>query len=777
MWDGTPYLPVGVVCDGTRASILATKAAGITDVVVDLPANSSGWQEAITTLEAQHMHYLIRISSLTPMVGGIAVDPASYRMSDVAPRSHIDIPMPGTSQALVVCAFKRDGTLLSHSKVPVKDGRLVYDVKTNELENVVLVYPTEESVEAPDYWEGLDTQRDRLLQTLKSNPTGPGLRGFVNPLGKTLQLPAQDLRFVPQSPGFQSEFATYLEIKYRNVVGALRAWSMPTGIISANETGQDKDSLVTFDDIAQFVPLWAGQRGIGDIYDPKRDRVYTCSMQHSAIWKDLADCISIAESRRYQRIVAAIRQIDDVPVVQEWSGWAVPYEGANPCVDGIGMKAKGSTPNVIANSAAKATSSVLRWPNPGWLPATDVDVDTAESKGKITGIVEDMTSLGARGIFFRVTSPDLLKEVGQTASSRAGDISASQGSPTPIFYPENATNPAQTQRLPGGYWWLPAPFDGDRIDFGAGFYGYRMATPTGTSITLWADTDRRVLLRFVAPKAVKVSALAGQNADVKVTKEGLEVSLTQIPIVLSSPNEIPVPQPAYDQTLAEILVLLERARATHHDFPDVIMMMSDAKASFERNPGGSFLTLRRLLHQLDSFMGRFTWAELESSSDTNFSEVSENHACSGNHAIDLHPLIDAPAGYYAIYVVPIHTDQDEDIWISAKISPEDRGSVTLDISGQHLSITEPPIGEYGSGYSWYHLGTTKHVIGTAQFKLLVASGKPELSADAILFCSPDFKPNGLTCPEISVDTTHKRPKPKRGRRGSKESEDSVLSEP
>jgi hypothetical protein len=775
IWGGAPYLPVGLESDSDRGSIQAAKAAGISDLVVDLPASSSGWKEAIQTLEQEHMRYLVRISSLTPMAEGVAVDPAAYRISNVEARQHVDVPLPGATEALVVSALKRDGSLISYIKVPVTEGRLICDIKSPADESVVLIYPTEQSLEQPDYWEGLDAQRDRLLETLKSCPTGPGLRGIVNPLGNTLSLPGRDLRFVPQSAGFRSEFATFLEVKYRNIVGVLRAWSMPPGLIAANETGDDKSSLVNFDDIAKFIPLWSGNRGIGQVYDPKKNVLYNCDNKRSAIWKDMADCISAAENRRYERMVKAIRDIDDVPVVQEWAGWAVPYEGLAPSVDGVGMKAKGTSPSGIASTAAKATSSILRWSTPGWLPATDIDLVGSDSSGKVSGVLDDLTSLGARGVFFRAKSASAVKEVSAAAAARSSDISASQGSPSPIFYPENATNPAETQRLPGGFWWLPAPFDGDRIDYGDGFFGYRMTTPKGVTVTLWADKTRQVLLKMANPKKLTASTLGGSATQVKISKDGVELTLSETPLVLSTPDEIPVPQAAYEQTLSEILVLLENASKAHKEFPDVTMMISDAKAGYERNPGAAFVAMRRLLHQLDSYMGRFTWTEMETPMDTNFSEVSSDPSCSNSKAISLRPLIDAPAGFFATYETPIHTEQDEEIWMAAKINPEDIPLITFDIAGQHLTIHEAPVGVYGSGFGWYHLGTTRNAVGTTQFKLTVASGKPDLSADAVLFCPPGFQPNGLLCPEIAVNVTHKPGKTRRGRRGGASSDDSLSS--
>jgi hypothetical protein len=765
IWSGTPYLPIGTVSDPDKKSLEAANAEGFSDVIVDLPTSSPGWQEAISTLESLHMHYLIRLSSLAPMAEGIAVDPSSYRISNPSGIEHINIPLPGASQALVVSALKRDGSMLKWAMEPVIQDRLICDFKVPGEDAVILIYPQEPSLGQPDYWEGLDAQRDSLLETLRSNRTGPGLRGFVNPLGQTITFRGARPTFVPQSHAFRSEFASFLENKYRNVVGVLRAWSMPSGMISSNETGDDKKSILNFDQVAKFVPMWSGSRGIGQVYDPEKKSMYTCDNGSSAIWKDIAACINMAEARRFERMVASIREIDNVPVVQEWSGWSAPYEGGAPSVEGVGMKSTGSTLSQLADTAARAASSDLRWSTPGWLPATDVDV-TQDAAGKISGIAEDLTSMGARGIFFRTKSPLLIKEISATAKSRAGDVSASMVSPAPIYYPENATNPAQTQRLPGGYWWLPAPYDGDRLDYGDGFYAYRMATPKGTTLTIWSDSTRRVSLKMFSTKGITSSNLSGSDKDIKVTKQDIELTLSQSPLVISNIDEVPVPEPAYLQTLTEIFVLMAQAKAESRDLTQATMLITDAKLSYARNPGGSFLTMRRLLHDLDSFLGRFSWTELELSQETNFSEVVVAPGCSNNETIDLHPLVDSPSGFYANYEVPVRTTQDQEVWLAARIRPEDRPYVTLDVSGQKLSIQGSPIGLYGQGYGWYHLGTTKNALGIARFKLLVSGGTPDLSADAIMFAPTGFKPDGLIRPEIVIDPSN-MPKKTRTRRKSR----------
>src|SRR6185369_5392842 len=100
---------------------------------------------------------------------------------------------------------------------------------------------------------------------------GAGLRGIVNPLGRMLALARNDARFVPSSPYFRYEFRTYLEKKYRNIEVAQRAWSL-----SSNE-------LKTFDEMARLVPLWAGNRGVSQLWDPTNDKMILCDQKRSSI--------------------------------------------------------------------------------------------------------------------------------------------------------------------------------------------------------------------------------------------------------------------------------------------------------------------------------------------------------------------------------------------------------------------------------------------------------------------------------------------------------------
>ncbi|MBC8065203.1 MAG: hypothetical protein H7Y17_10260, partial [Chlorobia bacterium] len=304
VWGGSPYMPVGVRVDAQPASIQAAKAAGIQDVLVELPAGGTGWDDALKSLEGSSMRYLIEISSLAPMAKGYAIEPQAYSISGITAPRKIEATIPGASSVLTVLVTKRDNNVEKVTRRTLENGRLSIDVRPlNDLEHILLIYPEMRSLEQPDLWEAMDEHRDTLVTSLKQHAPGIGLRGIVNPLGRTMALARTEIRFVPSSPYFRFELKTYLEKKYRSVEVAQRAWSMSS------------NALKTFDDLARLCPLWAGDKGIPELWDPSNDQLIPSDLKRSSIWKDIRDVVSSAGARRYQRLTTAIRQATDVPVV------------------------------------------------------------------------------------------------------------------------------------------------------------------------------------------------------------------------------------------------------------------------------------------------------------------------------------------------------------------------------------------------------------------------------------------------------------------------------
>lgn len=739
VWGGKPYLPVGVQVDGSPGAVKAAKAAGIQDVVVDLPASGAGWDETLAALREADMRYLIRLDSLAPTAKGFAVEPQSYRITGITAPQTVTLDLPGATSAYVVLASRRDSSIASSARVPVVNGKITYEAKPGgEIEHVLLVYPETSSLVQPDYWEGMDVQRDTLLNSLRRHAPGPGLRGIVNPLGQTLGLPGRELEFVPTSAYFRMEFRDMLEKRYHAVKTVMQSWGMGT------------NDLETFEDLARLVPLWRGSRGVGLLLDPVTNKTYAAESKRSLVWADLAEAVNAAGVRRFGRYVSGVRMVANVPIVQEWAGWAAAYESSNSPLDGVGMRTLGTAPEAIVASGCRATSSICRWSTPGWLPATNVDLGAGENvAGQLTAVLDDVGSLGARGCFVRADSPEVMKAVAAEAAKRKDDVSLAAAHVQALYFPENALNPAFPQRLPFGLWWLPSPVDGNRIDLGTMFSGYRMTSQSGSVTVLWAKQPGRYKIRLANPKTVVFQATDGHNLDPKLAKDGVEVNLTDMPTIVTGTEEIPVPEISFAETLFRFDMMMDMATRSMRDITEERIYFKDYVNGFDRNPGGSFNQMRTQLVRLGAKVGNVAVVEIEKSPETNFSEVANVPGCSGGGALVLRtPIAPGPQGYFVEVTVPSKSRDEQEVWLSASIPLEKRHEITVSVNGQLLPLTGEPVGTYGDGYGWYKLGVTRLGGDPVKVRIMVSgAASAPIALDSLVLTPRPFKPLGPYPPD------------------------------
>ena len=769
IWGGHPYIPYGIRIDGTPEAVASAKAAGVTDVVVDLPASGIGWSQVIEALGKANMRYLVRVNSLAPMAYGFAVEPQSYRITGITESRQVDLDLPGATSAFVVVASKSDATQNKGERVPVINGKLSYYVKLGpQVEHVLLVYPEMTSYDQQDFWGDLDVQRDSLLAALKRNGLGAGLRGIINPMGKTPGSVNQQRRFVPISPYFQMELSKYLEDKYHSVVTVLRNWSVSGSNLSEIDD-KTKKLTITFDQLARLVPMWSSNRGVSSLLDPVSNMMYPCDNRRSQIWDDITKVINSAEERRFARLVPAIRSVANVPIIQDWIGWESPFEVSNPSIDGVGMRAIGSSPSAIADSGCRAASSVLRWNTHGWLVATDFDLGTgAISSTQYTAALDALSSMGVRGVFVRTESTALMKAQVQEGKARDADTSSMNFSPQPVFFPENAYNPAVPQRLPGDHWWLPAPSDGNRIDLGTGFFAYRSGLSQGT-FALWAKIPGRYRLVMNNPKTVRFQTMDGSDPMPKYEKDSVTLSISEFPLIISNTQEIPVPDAALLETMQRFELLLRVAESSHKENGQEEMSFNEAARGFQRNPGGSFDIMRKQYWILAGRVAPYSWIEGEHSVENNFSEVTASAGCSGGAALSLRTqVLPGTSGYFADYNVPVKTREEQEVWIAAKIPAERRGDVVVTLSGQTFRIGGEPLSLYGGGFGWYRLGPTRLAGNLAKLRFMVSSaGNSEVAIDTILVTPNPFTPSGITPPDpIRFPTVIDKPQKKSKRKGS-----------
>ena len=777
IWGGQAYIPYGIRIDGSVEAVNAAKAAGVSDVIVDLPANGLGWDSVLSALNTAKMRFLLRVNSLAPMAHGFAIEPQSYRITGITKTREISMEIPGATSAFVVLATKADGNVISTARVPIVDGKLVYTATIGpQIEHVMLVYPEMTSLEQPDYWQNFDTQRDELLGSLKKHLPGSGLRGIVNPLGKSLVASPRDTRFVPTDPYFRMEFAAYLADRYKTVEAVIKSWSMATSVFS--QTDENKKWLTSFEHISHLIPLWSGSRGVPGMFDPDTNAYVQCDSKLSQVWRDISDVVNMAGTRRFSRLVPAIRSVVDVPVIQDWLGWSASYETSDPVIDGVGMRAIGTSQSSLADSGSRATSSILRWSSRGWLVATDVDLSASNDAVKqISNVVEDVSSMGAKGIFLRTDSQPLVKAFLAEAQQRGGDSSVLAYSPLPVFFPENAYNPAVPQRLPGDHWWLPSPSDGNRIDLGNQFYAYR-STLNGGTFALWARVPARYRLAMTNPKSARFQTLDGSDPLPKYVKGGIEIGLSQVPLIISGTQEVPIPEVALLETVQHFELMVELLQKSKRDLGEEEMYFNDAARGFDRNyfceaaePAicGCFEQMRRQYWRIGAKLATYTWVEAERYSDSNFSQVLASPGCSGGAVLSLQTMVPAgPDGYFAEYNVPVKSHEDQEVWVAAKVPAERRGEVSILIGGQQLRLSGEPLSIYDGGFGWYKVGTTHLSGNVAKVRIRVENaGASEIAFDSILLTPGTFTPNGISPPDpVSFAAAPKKQPQKKGRRGS-----------
>jgi len=365
----------------------------------------------------------------------------------------------------------------------------------------------------------------------------------------------------------------------------------------------------------------------------------------------------------------------------------------------------------------------------------------------------------------------MIKKVAEEARLRSADTSLANNSALPIFFPENAYNPAVPQKLPGDHWWLPSPSDGNRIDLGTRFFAYRSAMNEGT-FALWTREPGRYKLDILDPKGVHFRTLDGSDPAPKLTKGGVEVSLTQFPLIITGTLEVPVPDVALLETVQQFKVMLNMGQSSHRQVDEQDMYFNQAIIGFERNPGGSFDQMRRQYWKIADKVASYIWIEAEHYTDSNFSEVEQLPGCSGGQALVLRtPIPPGPGGYFADYRVQVRSKDDLQVWIAAKIPAERRNDVSIVVGGQQMKPAGEPLSIYGGGFGWYRVGTTRIAGNLTTVRLQVdTAGSSEIAVDAILLTPGEFKPNGVTPPDPvsfrSLPSLEKKGSKRRGSGGS-----------
>lgn len=724
VWQGQPYTPVGLRIAGTREAVDAAKALRVQDVLVEASL-AAGWSEALAALEAGGFRYILSLADRAPHAPGFIVAPESYRVPGIAAAITLDVPLRNAPSALVVLASQRDGNVAWAKTFATEDGRLRAEIDPETtLEHVALIYPQSSSTDLPDAWERLDAHRDLLMSRLQSSPPGNGLRGFVNPLGDVAGFAGAATSVVPTSPAFRQELESQIRRRYTTVATATRAWS-----ISASD-------IETIEHLARLVPLWTGTRGVSRLWDPESKVLYTCDNRRSTIWSDVREVVQQSTARRFARLVGSLKQIRDVPVVQDWRGWPGPYERSGLGLDGVGGRLDGSTGSSLIRTAAPVAACSLRAGGPPWLIATELDV-SADGLAQLGASIEDSASMGFRAWYVQGSLEQVVPALGAIQPRYAGRTDT-------LFYPASAANPAAPMRLAGGLWWLPRPVQGERIDLGPRLAGYRCTDGGETFTAIWSrDGARRVKLRLADPKSVSVKSPSGYDPKAKVAKKTLELTLTEVPLVISGP-EIPIPEESMLEAGQEIQKMILKGSSMVASMGEEEFLFRDLLGAFERSPGASYLEIVKLRHRLRVLTGDVAWIEAEVPSRTNFSEVAGEPGVSGQQTLDLRtPLPPPTGGYVADYRFTARIEGEHEVWLAGKVPLDQVAAVSIVVGDQTFRASGTPVSLYADGFGWYRLGRVSLAKGPLELTLRADTpAGADLRIDAIVLAPGAFRPQG-----------------------------------
>ncbi|MBL8087950.1 MAG: hypothetical protein JNM85_07775 [Chthonomonas sp.] len=735
LWGGAPYIPVGVRIPGSPDAILRAHDAGLRDVIVEMPADGSSWVDTIKLLEANEMRYFVAISNKAANANVIAVEPEGYRIPGITGERILNLRIAGASRALMAVITQRDAAIQELRPVTLQSGSLRERVDTRStLEHVVLLYPELENQGMLDYWEGWDRHRDQLLRTIQANPTPPGLRGLVNPIGSVTEFPGPDTRLIPTSRMFRLEFEAYLRAKYTSVLTASRAWAL---------RAVDIDQ---FQDLARLVPLWTDARGVPKMWDAGTDKIYDADYKRSTFWRDFRAALSDTATNRYERLVQSIQSVWNVPVVQEWTGWNAPYASSTTAVSGLGFVGDAQSRTELIDGAAEVVSVATSRGKAMLSIATDLS-DTTD----VNRIVNDLKNLGVRGFYFRSSDPEAMKTIAAAQTALNADRSLSQWSIAPVYFPAACQNPATSGLLAGGRYWVPALGEGERVDYGPNFGCYRYVGYGRSYYALWrTDQMKRTKIRMADAKTATFVSSDGNDVGAKAFKGGIEITLGSSPVLISGLNEPPAPEEVLGETTNAMGAFFATAGNSIPDADQEALLLKDLLRDYETRPGAALVEMRRMLRRVQVSMSKYVWIEAESSRNHTFGDVFPLKGASRDNVLRLRTRIPSDvAPLRANFTFRPRQLGQHEFWLAARIPAGLRDRVSVQLGDLVFKLDAPPVSLYSGGFGWYKLGTANLADGEAEIAVFVDSDDgASMELDALMISPMTFRPDGITPPLI-----------------------------
>lgn len=761
IWDNAPYVPVGpwilVTNPFDEQAINLVKQSGLTDVVLELPRTPGhippqSVQDAVNECEKRGLSYLIAIGADPPKASGFQITPQFYRVPNIDAPGTQTIRIPGADTTFYALVDRIDASVVHSGRSVTQDGVFKIEVRPKTgAESVLLVYPHLRHGVLPDYWEGYDAHRDRLISLLRTVKFGAGLRGFVDPFGRQVEWVDPERDFVPDSRLFRAEFERYLRRNYPTMDRLNIAWSLSE--LDVREYGQ----------ASRLVPLYSRGRGTGYLWDPETDALFRIDPRSTRFWNDVKVIVREACVKRARHLVQAIKtHCADVPVVFTWNSWAPITDAQDAVGDGIGMVGRGRGIEIVEHTAAYALASISDWSPAGWLLGADLAAESIlkpdyANVDSLHSALEWMRSLGAKGFFVRTSlTKDPLAWLAAFRQKIAADSLLPDTLTNAVFFPQTARPPADIMRLSPTTWWLPSHSAGERLDYGSKFDAYWIARPTGAIVCIWSRSDeQQVTFRMIEPKNVKAFTATGQVVETRTKKDTVTFLVGKDPVLVTGAGDTPVPEESIDETVENFARTLAIAGKLKIELADLRTLFEQSEATAGRSPGAGLAGMRRALAAAQARVAPYVWIEAETSPVHIFGDLPSVPAASGGQALRVFTTIDPPGGvYYARYEINVPVDGDYTLWASG-YPPGDQGASPLewivDSTPINVVANANAVARYASRFGWFSLGSAKLVGGRHTLTVRVRpnpNGEYRALLDTMLLTPRPFVPDGIRRPPV-----------------------------
>ncbi|NLC58328.1 MAG: hypothetical protein GX774_15955, partial [Armatimonadetes bacterium] len=633
LWEGTPYLPAGVVVvpqslanpssapawEADVAALRTLKEAGVADVLLRPGQPAPGipvaaWQRLVDHLEAEGFRYGVALPlAPPPPAAGYHIRLGAFRLGPFEPTDAAGAPgsapptqeirLPGLGNGRVervVAALvdTKSGKLLGIewpelSPIPEGAKATLSLKKQPTAPYLVEMTPLVSGLAGlPDVWTGFDDLRDSLL-ALKLVKFGAGLRFFIHPLAGMLDLEGSAGYLIPNSSAYRMGFESFLTRRYRKVETLRMRWAFRAGAPATMEVA------------ARLVPLAVTTNRtpqLGYLLDEKEGRFFAIEPAKSRLWQDHLEYREHS-LREYMNQLAQVvnDQVANVPVVTQQAGSLRRFhinDRQAGGMAGIGIEARAAGLHREAGYAIGAAR--LATPRP-WCLA--LSLEGYQTKEALTDAFETLRRIGMKGGF--VAPPaEAPAELPRWVAACGARFTADH-QPSYLLFPQSVRESGgfawqhppldvEPRELAGGVWWVPTLAGWDPLDLGPNLGGYGVATPTGYEVHLWSRQGKqRIRLCTPAHDPVEVRNPAGKVI-AKPRRGMLRLDLDTEPVVIRGMRgEFVVPVELAQAEFAEYERLVKEAGLKGHSVRQFQGTVSLARAlDPEKDPHGVRQLLR-----------------------------------------------------------------------------------------------------------------------------------------------------------------------------------------